>query len=181
MHTPGSPTQADTSKLLEGRMQRYVKEVASAKLQFRPLSLKNVRYGGSPFDLCRAIVEGSFMSRLIASPIMLLAAAGCVEGSIAPGTLPKGATSGIYTTADIQTVASCIASALGSTPRPDGDRLVIVSVRHPGSSYSVRPNRRNAVYPTQIAINGTDQDADESKRVAGCVVAKVIVTGGAGQ
>lgn len=58
----------------------------------------------------------------------------------------------------MQTVASCIATAIGGTVQPVSDRLVIASVRHPGLSYSVGPNSRNIVYPTQVAITGTDVD-----------------------
>lgn len=110
------------------------------------------------------------MFRLLVPLAMASCVAGCVDGAIAPGTLPKGSTSGMYTTVDVQTVASCIATAIGSTVQSAGGRLVIASVQHPGLSYSVGPNRRNAVYPTQIAVSGVDADSDDARHVAYCAI-----------
>lgn len=112
------------------------------------------------------------MLRILFSPVLLLCIAGCAQGSLTPGTLPKSAASGIYTTADAQTVASCIATRIGSNVQPTGDRLVIASVRHPGLSYSVGPNDRDTVYSTQIAIIGTDAGGEEAKDINGCSVAR---------
>lgn len=112
------------------------------------------------------------MFRPICLSIMALGVAGCAEGSVSPGTLPQGATSGVYTTADQQTVAACIATAIGSTAQSVDGRFVIASVRNPGLSYSVGPNSRDDVYPTQVAVMGTEGDMDESKSVNGCVVAQ---------
>ena len=112
------------------------------------------------------------MRLLTLSPVILLCLAGCAERSLTPGTLPKGATSGIYTSADAQTVASCIATRIGSVVQPIGDRLVIASVRHPELSYSVGPNDRDSVYPTQVAIIGVDPAGQESKDINGCVIAQ---------
>jgi hypothetical protein len=103
--------------------------------------------------------------------VATLAVAGCAEGSVAPGTLPKGATSGVYTTADAQTVASCIATAIGGTVQPSGDRLVIVSTRRPDLRYSVGVNS-GSIYPTQIAVTGVEGDTPETKRVDACVVSR---------
>lgn len=113
------------------------------------------------------------MPRLPLFPAVLLALSGCAQGSLTPGTLPKGATSGIYTSSDAQTVASCIATKIGSDVKPNGDRFVIASVRHSGVSYSVGPNDRNSVYPTQVAITGTDTGGLESKEIDGCVLPRV--------
>lgn len=110
------------------------------------------------------------MLRMIALPALILCLAGCTAGSVMPGTLPDGATSGIYTMNNAQAVASCIANAIGSNVQPVGDRLVIVSIRHPGVSYSVGPNDRKSVYPTQVAVTGMDNNTDDAKQVAGCVV-----------
>jgi hypothetical protein len=112
------------------------------------------------------------MFRLITLPIMVLGVAGCAEGSLTPGTLPQGATSGVYTTANPQTVAACIATAIGSTVQPTGDRLIVTSTRHPDLSYSVGPNAGESVYPTQIAVTGRESDPEEEKRVNGCVVSQ---------
>ena len=112
------------------------------------------------------------MFRLITLPIMVLGVAGCAAGSLTPGTLPKGATSGVYTTADPQAIASCIAAAVGGTVQPSGDRLTITSARHPDVSYSVGPNAGESVYPTQIAVTGRESDPEEEKRVNGCVVSQ---------
>ena len=115
------------------------------------------------------------MFRIIAVPLVLLCVTGCVEGSIAPGNLPKGAMSGIYTTADVQTVASCIAAVTGGTVQPEGDRMIIASVRHVGLRYSVGPNRRDIVYPTQIAIIGTNSDTIEPDRIGRCATSSGTV------
>ena len=112
------------------------------------------------------------MFRFLSLPVIALSIVGCVDKSITPGTLPEGATSGVYTTADAQTVASCIATAIGGTVQPVGDRLIIASVRDPGLSYSVGPNKRNIVYPTQVAITGTEVDTSDAKGVDECVVAR---------
>lgn len=113
------------------------------------------------------------MSRLITLPLVVLSVAGCAAGSMTPGTLPKGAISGVYTTADPQTVAACIANALGSTVQAQGSRLIITSVRQPDLSYNVGPNEDARVYPTQVAVTGTESDPEEQKRVNGCVVSQV--------
>jgi hypothetical protein len=114
------------------------------------------------------------MFRLITLPIMVLGVAGCAAGSLTPGTLPTGATSGVYTTADSQTVAACIATALGSTVQPMSGRLIVTSARHPDLSYSVGPNAGDSVYPTQIAVMGRESDPEEEKRVNGCVVLQTL-------
>ena len=118
------------------------------------------------------IVEGRGMFRLITLPIMVLGVAGCAAGSLTPGTLPKGAVSGVYTAVDPQTVAACIATAVGSTVQPMGDRLIVTSARYPNLSYSVAPNAGESVYPTQIAVMGRESDPEEEKRVNGCVVSQ---------
>lgn len=110
------------------------------------------------------------MFRKIALIALPLYATGCASGSITPGTLPEGATSGAYTTVDTQTVAACIAGAIGGSVQTVGDRLVVASTRQAGLSYSVGPNKRNIVYPTQVAITGVDTDHAEAKRVDGCMV-----------
>ncbi len=93
---------------------------------------------------------------------------GCTGGSLAPGSLPTGATSGIYTDADAQTVAACIVTALGSKAQPAGDRIVVASGRSPGTSYNIGPNRDSAVYRTQVAITGMEGDVQEAKAVVSC-------------
>lgn len=112
------------------------------------------------------------MLRQISVPAIFLCVAGCAGGSITPGTLPDGATSGVYTTADTQSVASCIAGAVGGTAQPMGDRLVIVSTHQPGLSYSVGANKRDIVYPTQVAVTGIEGDRAEAQRVDGCMVSR---------
>jgi hypothetical protein len=125
----------------------------------------------NPTQSC-TIVEGKVMFRLITLSIIVLGVAGCAAGSLTPGTLPKGATSGVYTIADPQTVAACIATAVGSTVEPVGDRLIVTSARHPGLSYSVGPNAGESVYPTQVAVKGREADPEEEKRVNVCVVSQ---------
>lgn len=110
------------------------------------------------------------MCRQLTLPIMILSVAGCAAGTPGPGTLPKDAASGIYTTADANTVASCIANAIGSTAEPVGDRLIVRSVRSPGVSYSVGHNDRDGVYATQVAIIGTTSPTADSKEVDRCSV-----------
>ncbi|MDG5488537.1 hypothetical protein NYR55_07910 [Sphingomonas sp. BGYR3] len=118
--------------------------------------------------------KGRVMLRLSFPPVAFLLVSGCAQAAFAPGTLPKGATSGIYTSANTQTVASCIASRIGSTVQPAGDRLVVASVRHRGLSYSVGPNDPDSIYPTQIAITdaggrvGTVVDGQESRDIDHC-------------
>ncbi len=113
------------------------------------------------------------MFRLITLPILVLGIAGCAEKPLTPGTLPQGATSGVYTTADPQTVAACIATAVGGTVQPTADRLIVTSVRHPGLSYSIGPNIDANVYPTQIAVTGQESDPEEEKRVNSCIISEM--------
>jgi hypothetical protein len=113
------------------------------------------------------------MSRSILLPFPVLLLAGCASGSIAPGRLPEGATSGVYTVAEPQALASCIATALGSAAQPVADRIEIASVRQPGLRYSVGPNRDSLVYPTQVAVIGTESDPQETALVNACVNATV--------
>jgi hypothetical protein len=112
------------------------------------------------------------MPRLPLISFLLLAMGGCAAGSPGPGTLPADAGSAIYTTTDVQTVASCIARAIGSTAESVGDRLVIQSSRSPGISYSVGPNNRSGVYQTQIAIVGTGNSTADTKDVDRCSVSE---------
>lgn len=103
---------------------------------------------------------------------LLLALSGCADGDFSPGSLPAGAISGVYTTADAQGVASCISTALGNSVQVLGDRLIIPSVRNPGVSYSVGPNLGGSQsYSTQIAITGVEKDAKEARAVNMCITA----------
>lgn len=112
------------------------------------------------------------MPRLPIITFLLLSMGGCAAGSPGPGTLPADAGSAIYTTTDAQTVASCVARAIGSTVEPVGDRLVIRSIRSPNVSYSVGPNNRSGVYQTQIAIVGTTAITADTKDVDRCSVSE---------
>ncbi len=115
------------------------------------------------------------MLRSIFFSLTMLLLAGCASGSIAPGRLPEGATSGVYTVAEPQVLAACIATALGSPTQPVGDRLEIASLRQPGLRYSVGSNRDGIVYPTQVAVMGTESDPPEVAQVNMCINA--VVTG----
>jgi hypothetical protein len=116
--------------------------------------------------------QRKYMRRSILLPALLLVAGGCSSGSGAPGKLPDGASGGMYSTGEPQAIAACIASAVNNGTRPIGDRLVIDSVRHPGTSYSVGPNGEG-VYTTQIAVMGSSGDTDEAKRVGLCASAGI--------
>lgn len=98
---------------------------------------------------------------------------GCINEASSPGKLPVEAASGIYTNANPQTVAACIAGVLGSTPQTEGNRIVVASVRNPDLRYSIGPNPKNAVYPTQIAVIGQESDSEETKRVDACGISGV--------
>lgn len=112
------------------------------------------------------------MRRSVMVSMVILLIGGCSSGSGAPGQLPEGASGGMYSTGTSQEIASCIARAVNSGARPVGDRLVIDSVRHPGTSYSVGPNGEG-IYTTQIAVMGPSGDTDEAKRVGLCASAGV--------
>lgn len=108
------------------------------------------------------------MYRLMTLSILPLLVGGCISGgSVAPGTLPRGADAGIYTSVDAQSVATCIATALGTTPEAQGDRIVVAAPGGSGPRYSVGPNGKG-VYQTQIAIFGAEQDSAQATRVQAC-------------
>lgn len=109
------------------------------------------------------------MSRLTFSPFAALLLAGCAGGSFAPGRLPEEAASGVYTVAEPQPLAACIAHALGSTVQPVAGRFEISSARQPGVRYSIGPNRDGHVYPTQVAVIGMESDPQEAAQVNACV------------
>jgi hypothetical protein len=106
-----------------------------------------------------------YRAMILSIPLLL---GGCIAGSaVAPGTLPPGANAGIYTSVDPQTVASCIAAALGTTSEVQGDRIVVATPGGSGLRYSVGPNG-DGVYRTQIAVFGVEQDPVQTARVQAC-------------
>lgn len=113
-------------------------------------------------------MENNPMIRMISLFIAVMGMAGCTSGPVAPGTLPDGAASGVYTTADMRTVASCIASTLGGNVQSVDTRLVVVSPSDPSLTYSVSANDRNSVYPTRIAISGTEPDTKKTHALNAC-------------
>ncbi|WP_155006627.1 hypothetical protein [Sphingomonas hengshuiensis] len=109
------------------------------------------------------------MFRVLALSIPLAAGACVGNSAVPPGKLPPGANAGVYITADVQAVASCIAAALRTTPEVQGDRIVVAAPGDVGLRYSVGPNGKGkGVYHTQVAIIGVEQDAAQTARVQVC-------------
>jgi hypothetical protein len=106
----------------------------------------------------------TFLKKIAASLICLLALPNCVGGSSGQISLPKNAQFGMWTSLPIDQVARCIATQTGGTL--DGSNVVGPS----GVRYAVGPARDGSAYPTQISRFGPDTPANEAK-VIDCTIA----------
>lgn len=110
------------------------------------------------------------MSRFVMLSFFSLFASGCVSENASPDVLPRGTETGVYTNRDPQTVAACIAAALGATPEVTEDRIVITSPQNSELRYSIGATKKNSTYTTQIAVFGQESDPEVTRRINSCVM-----------
>ena len=116
------------------------------------------------------------MSRLLPLLAATLSISACAASPVTPGTLPPEASSAAYTTATVTNVASCIAAAIGGTAQNIGDHTIVQAAAYPGLKYDISLNdRKDSVYPTQIAVIGSERILQDRRGVDTCLVSNDLV------
>lgn len=102
-------------------------------------------------------------------PLIFALAACATNTSSGPGKLPDDARGAMYTLVPIDQVARCMVRAIGGRLTNDGTVQVVTSPLQNPSTYSIGPNEKYDVYPTQVVIRGDYPNDAERAKAALCL------------
>ncbi len=103
-------------------------------------------------------------------PLFIFALAGCATNtSSGPGRLPDDARGAMYTLLPIDQVARCMVGAIGGRLTSNGTVQVVTSPLQNPTTYSIGPNEKYDVYPTQVVIRGDFPNDAERAKAALCL------------
>ena len=103
-------------------------------------------------------------------PLFIFALAGCATNtSSGPGRLPDDARGAMYTLLPIDQVARCMVGAIGGRLTSNGTVQVVTSPLQNPTTYSIGPNEKYDVYPTQVVMRGDFPNDSERAKAALCL------------